>query len=103
MPQRTVESKINYVPSSNNNNNHHSGSVCGKGNENKIEIENEIYNAKNSEEEIKEEEMWCENDVLLEGFEKIEEVVKVDFEIEQKQVEEEVEVDAESKKNRAHN
>ena len=79
--------------------------MCGKGNENKIEIENEIYNAKNSEEEIKEEEIWWENDVLLEGFEKIEEVVKVDFEIEQKQVEEEVEVEvyAESKKNRAHN
>ena len=86
MPQRKVESKINYVPSSNNNNNHHSGSVCGKGNENKIEIENEIYNAKNSEEEIKEKEMWCENDVILEGFKEIEEVVKVDFEIEQKQV-----------------
>ena len=77
--------------------------MFGKGNENKIEIENEIYNAKNSEEEIKEKEMWCENDVLLEGFKEIEEVVKVDFEIEQKQVEEEVEVDAESKKNRAHN
>ena len=79
--------------------------MFGKGNENKIEIKNEIYNAKNSEEEIKEEEMWCENDVLLGGFEEIEEVVKVDFEIEQKQVEEEVEVEvyAESKKNRAHN
>ena len=49
--------------------------------------------------------MWCKNDVLLEGFEEIEEVVKVDFEIKQKQVEEEVEVevDAESKRNRAHN